>query len=1147
MTAQSVTNGACRYGPPGTNGGSVRRPRWSLVLFAGALFALGSMPTYGQSFRNRGQFTNTGTFAVRDSVIGLPPNVGGTFAFNGAGQLIPARSYQNLTLVSPAVSTKQAAGSLRISDTLFIGANVTLAMPADSVVFLGTISGRLTEQGYIAGKISKSVDLSSGVTTSDFGGIGMTIVWSGAPLGSTNVIRTSGIAITANGRSTIKRYFDITPEFGPTTADVTFSYTSDELQGQDASTLDVWRLPPGETRWRRQRVTRSGNVLTRTNVRGFGRFTAADAGNPLDAIIKYEWEADTLHAAGVDSASGRRNQPLDSLFMVRVTDAFGQGVPGAIVNFSITNQPVGADSASLSQTVSATDSNGVASTLLKLGSRSGRYEVTAAVAGAPQIAARKFVGIARSAVKFVAKVGGDAQTDSIKTTLTNPLVVRLQDSDSLAVSGTSVRFAVIETPSGGESALVSDTVAYSDSLGRASTLLTLGRKIGKYVVEASVDEDSIILARFEMEATHGKPSVMDTMSGGRRDTVLKQLSPFTFIILDGEANPVKNAPVNFSIATAPSGSNGQGLDVASAITDTAGRAQVRLTLGNRAGTYVVKASSSVLPGVTRSIPAVAEAAQAAVMARVNGTTLVRPILTLLDSAFVARITDVYGNPVAGAQVTFAVIDTPSNAVGHSLSTLTDTTDTSGTASTVLRLGLKVGPYSVRAIATGLPPVTFTASALPGTPHSSATSSTRTLGLVMQPVQPFVVTVYDTGGNVVPNIPVKFEAVQAPNGATGYGLSRTVDTTDAQGVASTTLQLGDKLGLYRVRATPGALPATDFTVEAQQLVANANLDVRVDVADLTAIIDHMLGVDSLRGPQFVAADMDSNGVVNVLDAIACRNYILSGSKVTISDTVLKAFPFVMLEADGEMIAATTGEPRSSAAGEKTTGSPSNALATLELTSKGVRVNLANDVPVKGVQVYLRLKRPVTALTNDVKFSRAKAMEVAVVADQYVVRAIAYNFENQPIDTGSGPIFRLPIAALDTSDIDSLSISISTGPNISTVIPDKQLTTEVKTYPTTFALYQNYPNPFNSTTTIMYDVPEIAGRVPRVAVQIFNIVGEKVRTIERSDRDAGTYFVTWNGRDENGAAVATGVYFYRLLSVDPEMRNHFATTKKMLLLK
>ncbi|OGU32097.1 MAG: hypothetical protein A2X67_12750 [Ignavibacteria bacterium GWA2_55_11] len=166
---------------------------------------------------------------------------------------------------------------------------------------------------------------------------------------------------------------------------------------------------------------------------------------------------------------------------------------------------------------------------------------------------------------------------------------------------------------------------------------------------------------------------------------------------------------------------------------------------------------------------------------------------------------------------------------------------------------------------------------------------------------------------------------------------------------------------------------------------------------------------------------------------------------------------------------------------------------------------------------------------------------------MVRAIAYNFENQPIDTGSGPIFRLPIAALDTSDIDSLSISISTGPNISTVIPDKQLTTEVKTYPTTFALYQNYPNPFNSTTTIMYDVPEIAGRVPRVAVQIFNIVGEKVRTIERSDRDAGTYFVTWNGRDENGAAVATGVYFYRLLSVDPEMRNHFATTKKMLLLK
>jgi flagellar hook assembly protein FlgD len=97
------------------------------------------------------------------------------------------------------------------------------------------------------------------------------------------------------------------------------------------------------------------------------------------------------------------------------------------------------------------------------------------------------------------------------------------------------------------------------------------------------------------------------------------------------------------------------------------------------------------------------------------------------------------------------------------------------------------------------------------------------------------------------------------------------------------------------------------------------------------------------------------------------------------------------------------------------------------------------------------------------------------------------------------------------------------------------------PRDWMLYQNYPNPFNPTTTIEFDVPEIVGKIPRVAIQIFNIIGQHVTTIEKGVHDAGRYCVIWDGRNGNNVRVASGVYFYRLLAGD------YVSTKKMVLLK
>jgi flagellar hook assembly protein FlgD len=89
----------------------------------------------------------------------------------------------------------------------------------------------------------------------------------------------------------------------------------------------------------------------------------------------------------------------------------------------------------------------------------------------------------------------------------------------------------------------------------------------------------------------------------------------------------------------------------------------------------------------------------------------------------------------------------------------------------------------------------------------------------------------------------------------------------------------------------------------------------------------------------------------------------------------------------------------------------------------------------------------------------------------------------------------------------------------------------------ALYPNYPNPFNPTTTIRYD---LSGGGP-VRLTVFDITGALVRTLVDGERPAGIHEATWDGRDEKGREVASGVYFYRLEAGD------YARTRKMLLVK
>jgi hypothetical protein len=105
-------------------------------------------------------------------------------------------------------------------------------------------------------------------------------------------------------------------------------------------------------------------------------------------------------------------------------------------------------------------------------------------------------------------------------------------------------------------------------------------------------------------------------------------------------------------------------------------------------------------------------------------------------------------------------------------------------------------------------------------------------------------------------------------------------------------------------------------------------------------------------------------------------------------------------------------------------------------------------------------------------------------------------------------------------------------------DMLLTTPL---PKAFALAQNYPNPFNPRTTIRFDIPGEEAEKVSVALEIFNLRGQRVRCLMDGEREPGTYSVTWDGRDENGETAGSGVFFYRVTA------GKFSSVRKMVLLK
>ena len=97
--------------------------------------------------------------------------------------------------------------------------------------------------------------------------------------------------------------------------------------------------------------------------------------------------------------------------------------------------------------------------------------------------------------------------------------------------------------------------------------------------------------------------------------------------------------------------------------------------------------------------------------------------------------------------------------------------------------------------------------------------------------------------------------------------------------------------------------------------------------------------------------------------------------------------------------------------------------------------------------------------------------------------------------------------------------------------------LKAIPEHFSLHQNYPNPFNPVTTINYDLPFQS----MVSLVVYDIMGRKVTTLINEQRSEGYHSTVWNARNQQGAPVSAGIYFYQIQT------SEYVKTRKMVILK
>ncbi|GEM_PF-4429302 len=159
---------------------------------------------------------------------------------------------------------------------------------------------------------------------------------------------------------------------------------------------------------------------------------------------------------------------------------------------------------------------------------------------------------------------------------------------------------------------------------------------------------------------------------------------------------------------------------------------------------------------------------------------------------------------------------------------------------------------------------------------------------------------------------------------------------------------------------------------------------------------------------------------------------------------------------------------------------------------------------------------------------------------IAAALTGNDGNFALDEMPAGEFKISATSANGDAEQTVPVSVGNGRNavnVELILGTTSVQATTAEIPATFELEQNYPNPFNPETSIKYHLPIRTN----VTLRIYNALGQEIRTLVNTLQDAGVYSATWDGKDNNGRPLSTGLYLFRLEAGD------FVSTRKMAMVR
>lgn len=294
--------------------------------------------------------------------------------------------------------------------------------------------------------------------------------------------------------------------------------------------------------------------------------------------------------------------------------------------------------------------------------------------------------------------------------------------------------------------------------------------------------------------------------------------------------------------------------------------------------------------------------------------------------------------------------------------------------------------------------------------------------------------------------------------------------------------------------------------ASPVLGDVSLNGKVQSYDASVILQHMAFLDTMNVTQLAVADVSGSGGVSSLDASYILQYVVGLIDVFPVELMSKARQDVLASLNVEGISLKLSD-----------------LNKLSENQYAVKLELSNT---EGLYAFdISLSYPDEALNVEEIRIGDFISDAAVITNISQAGKVLISVASGTSFKGNGSIAEL-IITTQKDEISTISIDkfIANEMDYTDAAEHEEVQLNL---PEEFELYQNYPNPFNPTTTIRFNLAENNVKVNLI---IYNVLGQKVKTLVNEVYQAGRYRAVWDGTNDAGMPVSTGVYIYRIQAGD-----------------